>query len=96
MDEILPTMWKSLSLSKNESITLNINANKLSAPKHALVGKLAMKKHVSTFEVDKVLKSIWGAVNSMETTLLGDKHYLFAFSDANICDRVLNRKPWNF
>lgn len=49
MKDILAMMWNSLSLFENENMTLNINVNKLSVPKNALVGKLAMKKHVSAF-----------------------------------------------
>lgn len=72
-------MWNSLSLTENEAITLEIDNNKLSVPKNALMGKLAMRKHVNTFEVDKGLKSIWEANNDLETTLLGNNLYLFAF-----------------
>lgn len=58
MDEMLANMWNSLSLTENEAITLQIDNNKLSVPRNALLGKLAMRKHVSTFEVDKGLKTI--------------------------------------
>lgn len=58
MDDSLTLMWNNLSLPKNEAITLNIDPNKLSALKNALVGKLAIKKHVSLFEVDKGLKGL--------------------------------------
>lgn len=58
MEDILASMWSTLYLTKNELITLDIDPNKLSVPKVAIIGKLAMKKHVSLFEVDKGLKSI--------------------------------------
>lgn len=72
MDDFLTSMWNNLSMSKNEAITLNIDSNKLSTPKNAFVGKLAMKKHVSPFEVHKGLKSLWDVVNKMETTAHGE------------------------
>lgn len=65
MDESLAAMWNNFSLSKNEQITVEIDSKKLSTPKNALIGKLTMKKHVSVFEVDKGLKSIWNVVNAM-------------------------------
>lgn len=71
MEEILATMWNSLSLSESESTTLTIDDLKLNTPKFTLIGKLAIKKYVSTFDVDKGLKSMWKTVNTMETTLLG-------------------------
>lgn len=96
MNDMLATMWNSLSLTKNEAITLEIDNNKLSVPKNALMGKLAMRKHVSTFEVDKGLKSIWEANNDLETTLIGNNLFLFAFNKESTCDRVFDKQPWNF
>lgn len=96
IEDILATMWNSLSLTENEAVTLSISDNKLFAPKNALVGKLAMKKYVSIFEVDKGLKSMWGVVNTMETTSLGDNIFLFAFSDESTCERIFDKQPWNF
>lgn len=57
MDEILASLWNSLSIADNEALTLNIADEKLSLPKFALVGKLAMKKFVSVAKVDRGLKS---------------------------------------
>lgn len=96
MEDILATMWNSLPLSKNEALTLNIDTNKLSAPKNALIGKLAMKKHVSSFELDKGLKSFWDANNAMETTPIGDNLFLFAFEEADTCECIFKNQPWNF
>lgn len=77
MDEFLASMWSSLSLAENEAATLEIDPNKLLTPKNGLVGKFAMKKHISLYEVDKGLKSIWNAVNDMESTILGENLFLF-------------------
>lgn len=63
-------MELSLSLIEYKSITLDIDPNKLSIPKFAIIGKLAMKKHVSLVEVDKGLKAIWNATKELESTLV--------------------------
>lgn len=89
MDDFLASMWSNLSLSKNEAITLEIDSKKLSVPKNALVGKLAMKKHVSLFEVDKGLKSIWDAAKDMESTLLGENLFLFTLKNEWVLERIL-------
>lgn len=49
MEETLALMWSNLSLSENEAITIHIDPLKLSSPKNALVGKLAMRKNMSLF-----------------------------------------------
>lgn len=96
MDEILASMWNSLSLSENEAVTLTIDEIKLSTPKFAIIGKLAMKKNISTMDVDKFLKSIWRTANIMETTLVGENLYLFSFTDQAMQERIFNKQPWNF
>lgn len=58
MEDVLASMWNTPSLTENESITLEIDPNILSVPKFSIIGKLAMKKHVSLLEVDKGMKSI--------------------------------------
>lgn len=45
MEDVLASMWSSLSLTENESITLDIDPNKLYVPKFTIIGKLAMRKH---------------------------------------------------
>lgn len=96
MEDILANMWNSLSLDENESITLTIDELKLPTPKYALIGKLAMKKFASTFVIDKTLKSMWGTINTMETTLIGENLFLFSFSEVGACERILEKQPWNY
>lgn len=96
MEDFLASMWSTLSLSKNEAVTLEINPKKLSLPKNAIIRKLAMKKHVRLFEVNKGLKSIWDAVKDLESTLLGEILYLFMFKNDRTMERVLENQPWNF
>lgn len=95
MDEMLASMWNSFSLAESEAIILNIEDSNLSRPKFTLVGKLAMKKHVNTAEVDRNLKNQWNTLCSMETNLVGENVYLFSFNDEATCDRVLSTQPWN-
>lgn len=96
MDEMLASMWNSLSLSENESITLNFNEFQLIRPRIAIVGKLTMKKNASTVDVDRFLKGLWKTENTMETTLLGENLYLFSLPDQATKDRILRMKPWNY
>lgn len=96
MEDFLSSMWSSLSLSENEAISLEINPKKLSLPKNAIIGKLAMKKHVSLYEVDKGLKHIWEATKELESTRIGDNLYLFTFKSDRSMERVLENQPWNF
>lgn len=77
-------------------MSLQLLISKLSTPKFAIVGKLVMKKHVSIFEVDKGLKSIWNVVNAMETTLIGDNLYCFIFQNENTVERIMDNQPWDF
>lgn len=96
MEETLALMWNNLSLMEHEAVTIHIDPLKLSSPKNALVAKLAMKKHVSLFEADKGFKSIWNALNDLETTVIGDNLYLLSFNSEKICDRIMVKQPWNF
>lgn len=96
MEDFLASMWSSLSLTKNEAATLEIDPKKLSVPKNVLVGKLAMKKHASLFKVDKGLKIIWDAASDLETTILGENLYLFTFKSDRVVNRILKNQPWNF
>lgn len=89
-------MWNTLSLTENEAITLHIDPQKLSVSKFSLIGKIAMKKHVSLYDVDKGLKSIWKVENELETTQLGENLYLLAFKSAQTVERILENQPWNF
>lgn len=95
MDDILASMWNALSLSESESVTLTIDNLKLSTHNFALIGKLAMKKYISTVDVDKFLKKVWNTANSMETTCLGENIYLFSLSEAGTIERILAKQPWN-
>lgn len=73
-----------------------IDPKKLSVPKNAIVGKLAMKKNMILFEVDKGFKSIWDTAKDMDSTLLCENLYLFTFKNDRTMDRVLEYQPWNF
>lgn len=96
MDDVLASMWSTLSLTENESITLQIDPNKLSVPKFVIIGKLAMKKYVNLFDVDKGLKSIWNVAKELESTQVGDNLYLFTFKNESTLERVMKNQPWNF
>lgn len=96
MEDFLASMWSTLSLSEKEGCTLEIDPNKLSVPKNVIIGKLAMKKHVSLYEVDKGFKIFWNASKEMETTQLGDNLYLFAFKNERTIQRILENQPWSF
>lgn len=93
MDDMLASMWNSLSLAESEAITLTIDEANLSLPKFALIGKLAMKKFIHVSEVDRNLTSHWRLPSPVETNLVGDNAYLFSFADEFACERVLNSQP---
>lgn len=67
-----------------------IDQTKLSTPANAIVGKLAMKKFVSLFEIERGLKIIWDMNSVMETTYLGDNLFMFVFNDKKICERIVD------
>lgn len=96
MEDTLAIMWSNLSLSKNEASTIVIDPTKLSIPQNALVGKLAMRKHINLVEMEKGLRVIWGVANAMEVTTLGENLFMFSFSEATACERVLTKWPWNY
>lgn len=58
MDDMLAAMWNSLSLVESKALALNIDKSKLTSPKFAIIGNLAMKKKVSTMDVEKFFKSL--------------------------------------
>lgn len=89
-------MWNSLSLAETEAVTLHIDDLLLNIPNLSIIGKFAMKKIISTVDVDKFLKTIWNTSNSMETTLVGENMYLFSFVDIATKERIFNNQPWNF
>lgn len=96
MEDILASMWNNMRLTENETTTLHIDPTKLSIPNNALVGRLIMHKHVSPFELEKGLRSICDATNTMEATLIGDNMFLFVFANSQTCDHILEKQPWNF
>lgn len=96
MDDTLANMWNTLSLTENELITVDIDPNSLSVPSFAILGKLAIKKHVGIYELDRGLKFIWNVENAMDTTAVGDNTYCFIFQNAKVVDRILENQPWNF
>lgn len=66
MEGALTTLWENLSLTENESDTINIDSTKLLAPSNALIGRLAMKKHITTLDLEKGLRSMWEVPTTME------------------------------
>lgn len=96
MEDTLAIMWNNFSLSKNEASTIISDPAKLFVPHNALVGKLAMRKHVNLAEMEKGLRVIWGVANAMEVTILGENLFMFPFIEANAYDRVLAKQPWNY
>lgn len=96
MEDMLTNLWNNLSLSENEATTIFIDLEKLSAPINALAGKLAMKKNISIFEIEKSLRVIWNVANRMEATLLGENLFMFSFHEARDCDRIIAKQPWNY
>lgn len=96
IEDDLASMWNTLSLIENESITLQIDPNILSVPDHSVIGKVAMRKNVSLFDIDKGMKIIWNATQDLETTMVGDNLYLFSLKNERVLDHVINNQPWNF
>lgn len=91
MEGSLAMMWNNISLSEHEATTTTIEPHILSSPKNALVVRLAMRKHVSLFDIDRNLKSQWKITDEMETTAIGENLYLFIFSTANTYDSIFER-----
>lgn len=96
MEETLASPWNSFSLSESETTTLIIDQTKLSIPANAIIRKLAMKKFVSLFEIERGLKTIWNVNLALETTRLSDDVFMFAFNDRKIYERIVDNQPWNY
>lgn len=96
MEDTLTSLWENLSLTEIENATINIDYTKLLAPSNALIGRLAMKKHVTTFDLEKGLRSMWEVPASMEVTLLNEYLFMFELKDARACDRIFEKQPWNY
>lgn len=94
MEETFSSLWNSLSLTDSESTTVIIDHSKLTTPANAIVGRLAMCKFVSLFEIEKGLKIVWELSTPMEITRLGDNTFMFAFADKLTCNRIMANQPW--
>lgn len=88
MEDALASLWSNLSLFENEAATINIDPSKLSTPSNALIGRLAMRKHVSDFDLKKGLPNIWDVNTAMDITQLGENLFMFEFKDDKACDRI--------
>lgn len=71
-DESLATLWENLSLTERENTTINIDSKTLLFPSNALIGRLAMKKHVIAFELEKWLRIMWEVPAALKVTLLNE------------------------
>lgn len=89
MEDTLPTLWNSLTLTDSETTTIVIDQSILSTPENAIVGRLAMKRFVSHFDIEKSMRSFWEIRGAMETTRLGDNIFMFVFDDKMICNRII-------
>lgn len=96
MEDGLYSLWQKLSLTESETITINIDLAKLMNPINALVGRLAMEKFASIFDLEKWLKSICDLKTPLKITQIGDNLYMFELIDKKVCDRIFNKQPWNF
>lgn len=96
MEEILSSLWNSLSITDPESTNIFVDPTKLSIPDNTLVGKLAMKKFVSLIDIEKGLKFIWELKDHFEINRLGVNTFLFSFKDNETCERILENQPWNY
>lgn len=96
MEDTLASLWNSLSLTDCETSNIVIDRSKLSTPANTIVGRLAMKRFVSLFEIEKGMRSFWEIKGAMETTRLGDNLFMFIFDDKQICNRIIEEPPWNF
>lgn len=85
-------MWNSLSLTDSETSNL-LEHSKFSTPANAIVGRLAMKKFVSLFEIEKGMKIVWDVIGIMETTRLGDNIFMFVFTEKKVCERIVENQP---
>lgn len=81
MEDALSSLWNNLSISEQENTTIDINSSKLFAPSNALIGRLAMKKYVSTLELEKGLRIIWEVTGAMDMTQLGANLFMFEFKE---------------
>lgn len=96
MEDALTSLWENLSLTDTENATIKIDSTKLLAPSNALIGRLAMKKHVTTLDLEKSLRIMWEVPASLDVTLLNENLFMFEFKDARACDRIFNKQPWNY
>lgn len=55
-----------------------------------------MKKHVTTFDLEKGLRSMWEIAANINVTLLNENIFMFEFKDKNACERIYEKQPWNY
>lgn len=96
MEEDLANLWNDLTLTDVETCTIKADPEKLINPINALVGRLAVRKFASLYDIEKGLRSAWDVKTPLEITQIGDNLYIFELVDKKICDRIYNRQPWTF
>lgn len=96
MEEILSSLWNSLTISDSENNTIVVDPTNLSIPENTLVGKLAMKKFVSLVDIEKGLRFFWEIKDHLEINRLGVNTFLFSFRDKETYERILANQPWNY
>lgn len=96
LEDVLSSLWNSLSILDPESNNIFVDPTKLSIPDNTRVGKLAMKNFVILIDIEKGLKFIWELKDHFEINRLGVNTFLFSFKDKETCDRILENQPWNY
>lgn len=96
MEEELTNLWNGLTLTEDEASTIKIEPENLISPINALVHRLAVRKFVSLYDLEKGLRSAWDLKTPLEITQVGDNLYIFELVHRKICERVFNRQPWTF
>lgn len=96
MEEELSSLWNGLTLTESESQTVVLDTEKLITPSNALIGKLAVRKFASLYDLEKGLRMIWDVKTPLEITQIGENLYIFELVDRRVCDRIYNKQPWTY
>lgn len=96
MEEELANLWSGLTLTDSETQTIVFETEKLIIPSNALIGKLAVRKFTSLYDLEKGLRMIWDVKTPMEITQIGENLYIIELVDRRICVRIFNKQPWTY
>lgn len=86
MEEELANLWSGLTLTNLEATIINIDSEKLVTPINAFVGRFAMRKYASVFDLEKGLRTSWIVKTPLEIMQIGENLYIFELIDRKVCD----------